>query len=536
MEDPSLVSSASNPIRIFQISACMTGEGDRSVLSAATIDNILVDDPTLDSEFYMVGYVCVQIVGTRYYRGSSTLRGRQLVFLVREILNRFDENAIKVVNIRDFQIGYIERQAASILAPLMDANQIKVEAIVPPPHPPVRYSIPCQVHIFARLEVHDDVKEVFMGSALQLLSQPNPSFGLSASAIVREKASHIKAKSVDEIFKLVDEKANRGGAMQAMEPPKNVIITELFQHQKEALGWLVNRENSTDLPPFWEEKDGECFHMLTNYLSSWRPEPLHGGIFGDDMGLGKTLTLLSLIALDKYVNTDEIEQVAEKEEVISSTADVNRCKRRGRPAKQIGNLKKKCKLSVSHESFDVQESKPTLIVCPPSVFSTWITELEEHTRPGSLKTYFYYRNRTRKPEELEKYDIVLTTYSTLGCELFRSVSPVGKVKWWRIILDEAHIIKNESSQQTKAVLALNAKNRWIVTGTPIQNSSFDLYAFMAFLRFEPFATKCYWRRLIQHPLDNGEEKALRRIQVIHFVDSCHLFTVEQTFLSSYILY
>ena len=88
-----------------------------------------------------------------------------------------------------------------------------------------------------------------------------------------------------------------------------MIKSELFLRQKEGLEWLVNRENSCELPPFGEEKDGGYVNVLTRYHTDGRPEPLRGGIFADVMGLGKSLTLLSLIDYDKYGN------------VLSSTND-----------------------------------------------------------------------------------------------------------------------------------------------------------------------------------------------------------------------
>lgn len=123
------------------------------------------------------------------------------------------------------------------------------------------------------------------------------------------------------------------------------------------------------------------------------------------------------------------------------------------------------------------------MVCPPSVFSSWVTQLEEYLKAGSLKVYMYHGERTRDKKELLKYDLVLTTYSILGTEFEQEDSPVKDIEWFRVILDEAHVIKNSAARQTKAVIALNAERRWVVTGTPIQNNSFDLYTLMAFLRF-----------------------------------------------------
>jgi SWI/SNF-related matrix-associated actin-dependent regulator of chromatin subfamily A3 len=189
------------------------------------------------------------------------------------------------------------------------------------------------------------------------------------------------------------------------------------------------------------------------------------------MGLGKTLTLLSLIAFDKM---------------------------------KCGKKRSRSRV----------EMNSTLIVCPPSVISTWITQLEEHTNRGALKTYMYYGDRrTQDAEELRKYDIVLTTYATLGAELRCPDTPVKTLEWRRIVLDEAHTIKNVNAGQSQAVIGLNGKRRWAVTGTPIQNGSYDLFSLMAFLHFEPFSIKSYWQNLVQRPLTQGKQTGLSRLQV-----------------------
>jgi SWI/SNF-related matrix-associated actin-dependent regulator of chromatin subfamily A3 len=198
------------------------------------------------------------------------------------------------------------------------------------------------------------------------------------------------------------------------------------------------------------------------------------------MGLGKTLTLLSLIGRTKARN-------------------VGVKKARGGKRRKVEDAG--------------EGSRSTLVVCPPSVFSSWVTQLEEHIKAGSLKVYMYHGERTRDKKELLKYDLVLTTYSILGTEFGQEDSPVKEVEWFRVILDEAHVIKNSAARQTKAVIALNAERRWVVTGTPIQNSSFDLYPLMAFLRFQPFSIKSYWQNLIQRPLEKGNKTGLSRLQV-----------------------
>ncbi|KAM5574492.1 putative SWI/SNF-related matrix-associated actin-dependent regulator of chromatin subfamily A member 3-like 1 [Rosa sericea] len=477
------------------------------------------------SDTYMLGFVIANIVGIQYY--SGTITGREMVGLVREPLNPYDSNAIRVLNTRTIQVGHIESAVAAALAPLIDADLIAVEGIVPNTRAKAnRFRIPCQVHIFARIDDFPAVKSAIHGSGLQLISDNDAAFTLSEAMVVKEKKAERGYKTVDEIFKLVDDNASQNGALEPMEPPKEVIKSELFRHQKEGLGWLVGRENSVDLPPFWEEKsDGSFVNVLTNYHTQNRPEPLRGGIFADDMGLGKTLTLLSLIAFDRYGSgnsasvdvsiTNDIEMGEDEGLPVSGSKKGKRNKTSKKGAAPRKRRKTEdSNVSVNDKSTAGFSSKSTIIVCPPSVFSTWVTQLGEHTRPGRLKVYMYYGDRTRNAEELKKYDIVLTTYSILATEHSWPSSPVKEIEWWRVILDEAHTIKNVNAQQSQAVTNLKAKRRWAVTGTPIQNGSFDLFSLMAFLRFQPFSIKSYWQSLVQRPLAQGNKMGLSRLQVL----------------------
>ncbi|XP_009768303.1 putative SWI/SNF-related matrix-associated actin-dependent regulator of chromatin subfamily A member 3-like 1 [Nicotiana tabacum] len=487
-------------------------------------------------EMYMVGFVIANVVGLQYYSGR--ISGREIVGLQREPLNQYDPNAIKVLNTRSVQVGHIERSAARVLSPLLDAHVITIDGIVPKvARPGNRYKLPCQVHIFARLEAFGIVKSAITNGGLYLIGESDPSFTLSEAEVVKEKRSTPEGRDIDEIFKLLDEKISKKEELKALEPPKNIIKSELLLHQKEGLQWLVQRENSEELPPFWEEKEGSYVNVLTNYSTDKRPEPIRGGIFADDMGLGKTLTLLSLIALDKRggfisSSTKSGHQNAERddgldEEEDKNTASISKRNKRGRVSRKTDNSRKKQKtervntLQVKEKSACSPDrrsgnssSGTTLVVCPPAVLSAWISQIEEHTKPGSLKSYIYYGERTGDANELAKYDIVLTTYSILASEDTWIDSPIKKIEWWRVILDEAHVIKNVNAQQSRAVNNLKAKRKWVVTGTPIQNNSFDLYSLMAFLRFEPLSIKAYWNSLIQRPLAQGDEKGVSRLQVL----------------------
>ena len=432
-----------------------------------------------DGEPYLLGFIVTKIVGMRYY--SARVAGRENVDLEREPLNSFDGNAIAVKNARNEKVGHLPAPVAKALAPLLDSHILTaVHGIVPRSDSKINrnaYSLPCQVHLFAVPDAAAVVEAALEEAERDLIHPDHPEFFLSQSAAVMERTKKAD-RDVDKLFSLVGGK-ERKVQILPMEAPGDVVLSELFDHQKEALGWLVHREESEDLPPFWQEtEDGRFENVLTNQMTVERPPPLKGGIFADDMGLGKTLTLLSLIGRTKVRNVGA---------------------KKGRGAKR--------KVEDAGEG-----PRPTLVVCPPSVFSSWVTQLEEHIELGSLKVYMYHGEWTRDKKELLKYDLVLTSYSILGTE-FEQDSPVNQIEWFRVILDEAHVIKNSTARQTKAVIALNAERRWVVTGTLIQNSSIDLYPLMAFLRFQPFSIKSYWQSLIQRPLENGNKTGLSLLQV-----------------------
>ncbi|XP_048732232.2 helicase-like transcription factor isoform X3 [Ostrea edulis] len=158
-------------------------------------------------------------------------------------------------------------------------------------------------------------------------------------------------------------------------------------------------------------------------------------------------------------------------------------------------------------------ARATLIVCPLSVMSNWLDQLEDHVHENvHLDIYTYYgSSRIRDPAVLTKQDIVLTTYSTLSCDA-KGDSALQKVKWLRVILDEGHAIRNPSAQQTKAIYALQAERKWVLTGTPIQNSIKDLWSLINFLQISPFTDRQWWTRAIERPLEQGNESAIKRVQ------------------------
>ncbi|PQE26533.1 hypothetical protein CJF30_00001298 [Rutstroemia sp. NJR-2017a BBW] len=134
----------------------------------------------------------------------------------------------------------------------------------------------------------------------------------------------------------------------------------------------------------------------------------------------------------------------------------------------------------------------TLIIAPKS---SWQTQISRHIHPGKIRFLVYHGSgREKLATQFQNYDIVITTY-----ESFRSDWAAGGAlhsgRWLRVILDEAHHIRNQSSQIFKAAVEIQSRYRWCLTGTPIHNSIDDYGALLSFIGIEPFHEKSsfdYW--------------------------------------------
>jgi SNF2 domain-containing protein len=139
---------------------------------------------------------------------------------------------------------------------------------------------------------------------------------------------------------------------------------------------------------------------------------------------------------------------------------------------------------------------------------------------GSLKWVRYHgRKRRDTLQEIEDADIVLTTYNTLMAEFESKNSPLHKLVWFRLVLDEgiiylliqcnliniiAHTIRRQTTKFYRAAAEIPAINRWCLTGTPIQNKLEDIGTLFAFIRLPPFNNLANFRRYISSMFDESD--------------------------------
>ncbi|CAK9225479.1 unnamed protein product [Sphagnum troendelagicum] len=195
---------------------------------------------------------------------------------------------------------------------------------------------------------------------------------------------------------------------------------------------------------------------------------VRGGFLCEEMGLGKTIEILALI--------------------LANPCPLDQCA----PG----------------------SSKGTLVVCPVSIVGQWANEVKSKLA-ANLSIYMYHGSkRIRDPKKLAKFDIVITTYATLGSDFSKATQatrhgsgfaeqfcPLLTVNWWRVVLDESHTVKDPAPLHSRACARLQADRRWCCTGTPINTSIYDLYGQFLFLKLEPLDNKSTFRKRIGRPYE-----------------------------------
>ncbi|KAI9087674.1 SNF2 family N-terminal domain-containing protein [Phlyctochytrium arcticum] len=181
------------------------------------------------------------------------------------------------------------------------------------------------------------------------------------------------------------------------------------------------------------------------WLGAQEESRFNGGILADEMGMGKTIQMISLLVTKRM--------------------------------------------------------KPNLILAPTVAILQWLAELRERTPADTFKILvFHGTNRPTTKAELEEYDIIISTYAIVEQgyrkmhyghkrkgETVKTPSLLHSVHWARVILDEAHAIKDRSCSTARAVFSLQRSKQWSLSGTPLQNRVGELYSLIRFMNADPFS-------------------------------------------------
>ena len=178
-----------------------------------------------------------------------------------------------------------------------------------------------------------------------------------------------------------------------------------------------------------------------------------GGCLADDMGLGKTIQVLALLLLVKY---------------------------------------------------QIKPNLPYLIVVPSSLLGNWQAEIIRFA--PSLRFFVAHSSAEKDFKQMDEnglknFDVVFTTYS-----LLYRLPWLTKQSWDMVILDEAQLIKNPTAKQTKAAKSLSGKVRFVLTGTPIENSLMDLWSLFDFITPGLLGSQKAFSQYGKKTQENGKER------------------------------
>jgi DNA repair protein RAD5 len=342
-----------------------------------------------------------------------------------------------------------------------------------------------------------------------------------------EEGEELEQDQLDSLYK----KAQSFDFNTPTLEPADTFRMDLRKYQKQALFWMVSKEKDesiedkeTSMHPLWEEyqwptqdadnqlvpaiEDQTMFYVnpYSGELSLEFPKQEQnclGGVLADEMGLGKTIEMLSLI----HTHRTEVD-----DEVLATPKTLPRLQ----------------KISAGIEPAPYT----TLVVAPMSLLAQWHSEAEKASKEGTLKAIVYYGSE--KAVNLQKLccasnganapNVIVTSYGTVLSEYNQVVAQDGNrgshggifsLDYFRIILDEAHYIKNRQSKTAKACYELNARHRWVLTGTPIVNRLEDLFSLVRFLKVEPWANFSFWKTFITVPFESGD--FIRALDVVQTV-------------------
>lgn len=313
--------------------------------------------------FHLYGILHTKIVGVQYYHGCAN-RG-EYVLVQREPTNQYDAKAIQVTNVQRQKIGHLSRGTAAMLAPYLDSGRLVVSGVLAGDEQ--AYGCPIAISLFgtsdpiAQEELKRDMKSDnlplddiaqrekdaktckadelrrmmaarrVLGNAQDRQQNRLGFTGSSTQGIgelmmptmedITAESEWVNTREMGQVVEKFGMDEDTLSHMPMAEPVDR-LRTSLLPYQRQALAWLLEKENPQLPPPgskeavqLWKRQDGSD-NVYTNVATKFSvkaadPKLACGGILADDMGLGKTLEIIALIVADQSIQRQK--KVSEKE-------------------------------------------------------------------------------------------------------------------------------------------------------------------------------------------------------------------------------
>ncbi len=205
------------------------------------------------------------------------------------------------------------------------------------------------------------------------------------------------------------------------------------------------------------------------------------------MGLGKTIQLVSVIL--SYVESFDVN--VENRDSNTKSSDKN-----------------------TNEENQIQKPKASLVICPSSLTLNWYNEMKKFA--PKLKVLLINgpaQDRKNKIHKIEDYNVVVASYDILKRDI--GIYKEMNYKFKYIIADEAQYIKNNNTQNFKAIKEIKAETRYALTGTPIENSLSELWSIFDFVMPGYLFSYKKFKELYENPIVKGEDSsAMKKLKML----------------------
>lgn len=151
-----------------------------------------------------------------------------------------------------------------------------------------------------------------------------------------------------------------------------------------------------------------------------------------------------------------------------------------------------------------KQTNPSLIVMPRSLLNNWQNELKKFN--ANISFYLYYAN-DRDIEKIKIHHITLTTYALVR----NDIEKLKSIKFDTIFLDESQNIKNTDSKISRAVMLLDGVHKFALSGTPIENSLFELYSLFRFINNGMFKSIADFKRDFAVPIQGDANEDIAKV-------------------------
>ncbi len=244
----------------------------------------------------------------------------------------------------------------------------------------------------------------------------------------------LEEKEISDFLELVDsiDSKNKDGNIK-LSKNKAVVVSDYLKEKE--LSFVKGKEIIDDISKKILNIDKVNYELPKDLKAELRPYQIlgfrwfknlsylgFGGVLADEMGLGKTVQTIAFLLSEK--------------------------------------------------------NKKSLIVAPTSLIYNWKNEFKKFA--PSMKICILHGDKDERQEilnDVKEYDVILTTYGTLK----NDEEKYEKIKFDYCILDEGQNIKNPLAQSTKSVKNIKAENKFILTGTPIENNLIELWSIFDFI-------------------------------------------------------